>query len=118
VNALSSFANKTYKALILIKSHNCAEKITNAVDEVIKADADKPEPGQPWRILNLNHGIIASRKHNTDIMNNVSEQLLIRLAGDAKVFFANGMKQMDIIGYPDHVRHDMEQFYQLTNHAT
>ena len=100
------------------KLHKFAEKITNSAHKMIKADIDKSEPGCPWRILNLNHGIIATRTHNIDIMNTVFEQLLQRLPNDAANFFADGMKQMDIIGYPEHVKHVMEQFYQLTNNPT
>lgn len=118
VNALSTLANQISEPSILIKLHKCAEKITNATNEAIKADIDKTEPGRPWRILNLNHGIIATRTHNIDIMNAVFEQLLTRLPEDAANFFADGMKQMDIIGYPEHVRHVMEQFFKLTNQPT
>jgi hypothetical protein len=102
----------------LIKLHKIAEKITNSTDKMIKTDINKSEPGHPWRILNLNHGIIATRTHNIDIMNTVFEQLLQRLPDDAANFFADGMKQMVIIGYPEHVKHVMEQFYQLTNNPT
>ena len=118
VNALSQLANHTNKSAALIKLHKYAEKITNSAHEMIKADIDKSEPGRAWRILNLNHGIIATRTHNVDIMNSVFEQLLQRLPEDAAHFFANGMKQIDIIGYPDHVKHVMEQYYQLTNNPT
>lgn len=118
VNALSQLANHTSKPTALIKLHKYAEKITNSAHEMIKADIDKSEPGRAWRILNLNHGIIATRTHNVDIMNSVFEQLLQRLPEDAEHFFADGMKQMDIIGYPDHVKHVMQQFYQLTNKPT
>ena len=118
LNALSQTANQTNETEALIKLHKIAEKITNSAHKMIKADIDKSEPGRPWRILNLNHGIIATRTHNIDIMNSVFEQLLQRLPDDAANFFADGMKQMDIIGYPDHVKHVMEQFYQLTNKPT
>ena len=43
------------------------EKTTNYSHEMIKVDVDMPELGRPWRILNLNRGIIASRTENTDI---------------------------------------------------
>lgn len=118
VNALSQLANHTNKPADLIKLHKCAEKITNSAHKMIKADIDKSEPGRAWRILNLNHGIIATRTHNVDIMNSVFEQLIQRLPDDAANFFADGMKQMDIIGYPEHVKHVMEQYYQLTNNPT
>ena len=51
-------------------------------------------------------------------MNSVFEQLLQRLPEDAEKFFAEGMKQMDIINYPEHVKHVIEHFYQLTNKPT
>ena len=118
VNALSQLANQANESEALTKLHRSAEKITNSASEMIKADIDKSEPGRPWRILNLNHGIIATRTHDINIMNTVFEQLIQRLPDDAANFFADGMKQMDIIGYPDHVKHVMEQFYQLTNQPT
>ena len=118
VNALSQLANQTNETAALIKLHSYAEKITNSAHEMIKADIDKSEPGRAWRILNLNHGIIATRTHNVDIMNSVFEQLLQRLPEDAEKFFAEGMKQMDIINYPEHVKHVIEHFYQLTNKPT
>lgn len=118
VNALSQLANLTNDKSVLIKLHKYAEKITNSAHEIIKADVDKSEAGRAWRILNLNHGIIATRTHDIEIMNSVFEQLLQRLPEDAVNFFSEGMKQMDIIDYPDHVRHVIEQFYQLTNKPT
>ena len=118
VNALSQIANQTNEPDALVKLHKVAEKITNSAQEMIKTDIDRSEPGRAWRILNLNHGIIATRTHNIDIMQTVFEQLLVRLPDDSANFFADGMKQMDIIGYPDHVKHVMEQFYQLTNKPT
>ncbi|MCW8900685.1 MAG: hypothetical protein OQK75_05815 [Gammaproteobacteria bacterium] len=118
VNALSQIANQTSQPTALIKLHKIAEIITNSAHDMIKADIDKSEPGRAWRILNLNHGIIATRSHNIEIMNSVFEQLIHRLPNDAPTFFAEGMKQMDIINYPEHVKHAIEHFYQLTNKPT
>jgi len=118
VNALSQLANHTYNLKVLIKLHKIVEKITNSAHKIIKSDLDKTDPGRPWRLLNLNHGIIATRTHNTDIMNTVFEQLVSRLPDDAANFFADGMKQLDVIDYPEHVKYVMEQFYQSTNKPT
>lgn len=118
VNALSQITNLTTKPTALIKLHKIAEKITNSAHDMIKADIDKSEPGRAWRILNLNHGIIATRSHNVEIMNSVFEQLILRLPDDAATFFAKGMEQMDINNYPEHVRHVVEHFYLLTNKPT
>lgn len=67
---------------------------------MIKADINKSEYGRPWRILNMNHGIIITRTHNTGIMNAVFEQLVTRLPDDAANFFVDAMKQMAVIGLP------------------
>jgi hypothetical protein len=84
----------------------------------LQADIDKSKSVRLWRILNLNHGIITTRTHNTDIMNSIFEPLFQRLPEDAVNFFDDGMKQMDIIGYLDLVKHMMEYVYQLTNKPT
>jgi len=42
---------------------------------MIKADIDKSELERAWRILNLNHGIIATRTHNIEIMPSVFGQM-------------------------------------------
>lgn len=118
VNSISILANLTDNTTYLSKIHDYVEQITDAVSDEIKADKDKSESSRPWRILNLNHGIIAARSHNPEIMEHVFEQLIHRLPEDASGFFAEGMQQMDIIGYPKHVRQVMERFYQLTNHPT
>lgn len=73
--------------------------------------------GRPWRILNLNHGIIVTRTHNVDIINSVFVTF-IRQSGQSNStarFFADSMNKIDIIDYPKHAKHVVEQFYQLTN---
>ena len=48
------------------KQHFFAEKITNSANKMIKMDIDKSKAGRPWRMWNLYHGIIATRRHDTD----------------------------------------------------
>ena len=87
MNALSQVAIRTYETHAWVKSHKIVEKITNSADETIKAGIDKSESGRAWRILNLNHGIIATRTHNTEIMPTLFGQLLLRLPGDTEQFY-------------------------------
>ena len=107
-----------------IPPHNLGEicdavdVIINAVAPQIKQDLDKSNPGRPWRVLNLNHGIVATRSHDPKRMEAVFEQLIYRLPDDAPGFFRDGMQQMDRIGYPEHVRKVMEKYYELTNKPT
>lgn len=118
VNALSKVANSTTDPAFLAELSYVYREIADAVAPTIKQDIDKSNPGRPWRILNLNYAIVATRSHQIDIMEQAYEQLLIRLPEDAPGFFREGMQQMDIIGYPDHVRRVMEKYYQLTNNPT
>lgn len=118
VNALSKLANSTQDAQLLGEISDAVDVIMDAVAPQIKQDLDKSNPGRPWRVLNLNHGIIATRTHDPKRMESVFEQLLYRLPEDAPEFFREGMQQMDQIGYPPHVRAVMEKYYELTNKPT
>jgi len=118
VNALSKLANSTQDAHLLGEISDAVDVIIDAIDPQIKQDLDKSNPGRPWRVLNLNHGIVATRTHDPKRMEAVFEQLLYRLPEEAPKFFREGMQQMDRIGYPAHVRSVMEKYFQLTNQPT
>ena len=118
VNALSKVANSTTDPAFLGELSHVYREIADAVAPTIKQDIDKSNPGRPWRILNLNYAIVATRSYQVDIMEQAYDHLMIRLPEDAPGFFSEGMQQMDIIGYPDHVRRVMEKYYQLTNNPT
>ncbi len=118
VNAISNTANHTDDKQHLSELIDTIEVIIEAIGTDIKADQDKSNMGRPWRILNLNQGIIATRSQDPKRMEAVFEQLLYRLPDDAAGFFAEGMEQMDSIDYPEHVRDVMQQYYHLTNKPT
>ena len=118
VNALSKLANSTQDTDLLGEISDAVDVIIDAVTPQIKQDLDKSNPGRPWRGLNLNQGIVATRSHDPKRMEAVFEQLLYRLPEDAPGFFKEGMQQMDRIGYRPHVRTVMANYYQLTNKPT
>jgi hypothetical protein len=118
VNAVSKLANSTQDKQLLGEISDAVDVIIDAITPQIKQDLDKSNPGRPWRVLNLNHGIVATRTHDPKRMEAVFEQLLYRLPEDSGEFFREGMQQMDKIGYPPHVRAVMEKYYQLTNKPT
>ena len=118
VDALSKVANSSTDPAYLGELSQIYREIADAAAPVIKQDIDKSNPGRPWRILNLNYGIVATRSHQPEIMEQAFAQLLIRLPEDAAGFFTEGMEQMDVIGYPDHVRRVMEKYFELTNNPT
>jgi hypothetical protein len=118
VNALSKLANSTQDPHLLGEICDAIDVIIDAVTPEIKQDLDKSNPGRPWRVLNLNQGIVATRTHDPKRMEAVFEQLIYRLPQDAPDFFREGIQQMDLIGYPAHVRTVMQKYYQLTNKPT
>lgn len=118
VNAISNTANRIQNQQQLAELASLINVITEVIPQEIKDDLDKSNPGRPWRVLNLNQAIIATRSLDPTLMEVVFEQLVFRLPDDAPGFFAEGMEQMDIIDYPDHVRNIMQTYYQMTNQPT
>jgi len=118
VNAISKTANHTDDKQHLSELIDAIEVIIESIAINIKTDQDKSNMGRPWRILNLNQGIIATRTQDAKLMEAVFEQLIYRLPGDAPGFFAEGMQQMDSIEYPEHVRDVMQKYFHQTNKPT
>ena len=110
VNALSGLANTITDAPELERLSRLIGQIIEHSSADIRQDIEQTNPMRPWRIINLNWGIVATRSHNAELMENVFEQLVKNIPVDAKAFFTEGMQQMDIIGYPEHVRKVMEKF--------
>lgn len=118
INALSALANNSHEPEQLVAMSDAVAEIIEAIAPSLRQDLDRSNPGRPWRILNINHSIIATRSHDPQRMEAIFEQLLFRLPDDAPSFFAEGMQQMSSIDYPDHVRAVMEKYYQKTHRHT
>ena len=110
VNALSGLANTITDPTELERLSRLIGQIIEHASAEIRQDLEQTNPMRPWRIINLNWGIVATRSHNAELMDKVFEQLVKNIPVDAKAFFIEGMQQMDIIGYPDHVRKVMEKY--------
>ncbi len=118
VNALSIHANRSHESKKLALLADVMREIIEAINPVIKRDLDRSNPRRPWRVLNLNLGIVVTRGGDPQRMEAVYEQLMYRLPEDAPGFFDEGMQQMDIIGYPQHVRNIMQRYYDKTHRPT
>lgn len=118
INALTIQANRSQESATLVILADIMSEIIETVSPTIRSDVDRSNPRRPWRVINLNHGIVATRCGDPQRMEAVFEQLLYRLPEDAPGFFDEGMRQMDIIGYPAHVRAVMEKYYRRTHKPT
>jgi hypothetical protein len=113
VNAVASFANNVKGQEQLTALCHVITQVQSAVSDKIRNDLEVSDPMRPWRILNLNWGIIATRTLSPQLMESVFDQLIDAIPIDAKAFFQEGMQQMDIVGYPDSVRAVMARYNSL-----
>ena len=110
-DALAQLANQTQDPGELKALCTAAGELIDGVAPAIKQDLDNVNPGRPWRVMNLNRGIMATRSEDPATMSEAFDTLVRNLPQDAGQFFAEGMRQMDAVGYPAPVRRVMETYY-------
>ena len=117
VNAVASYANTIQDIKQLEALCSLINQVVEATDQSIKNDLEIANPARPWRILNLNWGIVATRSHNPDLMMQVFDRLIENIPADVQQFFNEGMQQMDTIGYPESVRVVMQEYASRMNNS-
>ncbi|MGB5472337.1 MAG: hypothetical protein WBQ78_02535 [Gammaproteobacteria bacterium] len=112
VDALALLANtlRTPQTLETLSAE--IGQIVAAIAPVITRDLEKINPGRPWRVLLLNYSIVATRSHNTAMMEQAFAVLTRHLPEDAGRFFSEGMQQMDALDYPEPVRKVMAKYHR------
>lgn len=112
VDTLAAMANACYEPHILAELSDVMGELINAVSQEVKKRKMESDGLQPWRILNINRGIIATRTHDPQIMEPVFDQLVHNIPEDASMFFEQGMQQMEELDYPNNVREVMNRYYR------
>lgn len=115
VDALALVANNSTEPQTLADLGTLIGTIISAVSPVISQDLEKINPGRPWRVLLLNQSIVATRSHDTALMEEAFAVLTENLPEDAGPFFTEGMQQMEALDYPKHVREVMTRFHRQWN---
>lgn len=113
VNSLADYANELRDPAQLAELSSAFSIITTAVSSSVRQDLEQTNPMRPWRILNLNYGIVATRSHDPQLIEQAYASLVNNLPQEARQFFREGMQQMDIVGYPDEVREVVEKYDRL-----
>lgn len=113
VNSLAGYANEVSDPQVLANLARIFREIIDACDNEIRRDLEQTNMMRPWRILNLNYGIIATRSHQPELIEQAYDTLVKHLPQDARQFFKEGMQQMDIMGYPDEVRQVVERYNKM-----
>jgi len=110
VNTLERLANRLREPDTMTRLYQTMNSIALAASPRI-SQADLSDASHPWRILLLNRAIVATRSHQPQLMEPAFDAIVESLPEEATRFFAEGMGQMDIIGYPDPVRRVMQDYY-------
>lgn len=113
VNSLAGYANEITEPPLLAELAGILREVIDGCDNQIRRDLEQSNSMRPWRILNLNYGIVATRSHQPELMEQAYEALVTNLPHDARQFFREGMQQMDAIGYPDEVREVVERYNKM-----
>ena len=113
VNSLAAWANELQDTVQIADLARVIREIIDAASDQIRQDLEQSNPMRPWRIINLNYGIVATRSHDPVLMDQAFAQLVENLPQDARAFFREGMQQMDIVGYPDEVREVVERYDRM-----
>jgi hypothetical protein len=81
------------------------------MDEIIEAaslrlqlDEDRGDAWRPWRVINLNAGIAATRSLDPELMERTFNKMSRRLPYDMPGFLADGMRQAMFQNVPDEVK--------------
>ena len=86
------------------------EEVAEAASDNRKMDEDRSNPWRPWRILNLNAGIAATRSLDPHLMERVFENVGRRLPYDMSGFLADGKRQMMTQDVPEAVQEVMNRY--------
>ncbi|KPK39390.1 MAG: hypothetical protein AMJ69_05710 [Gammaproteobacteria bacterium SG8_47] len=118
VDALARLANSTSNTAELVELTGIMTELLEAVAPAVAADLDQSNPGRPWRVLNLNRGIVATRSLDPAVMGRVFDDIVQRLPNDAPAFFREGMQQMEALNYPAPVREVMQRYFSRYSATT
>lgn len=113
VNSLAGYANEVTETHLLAELAAVIKEVIDACSEDISKDLEQTNMMRPWRILNLNYGIVATRSHQPKLIEQAYDALVKNLPQDARGFFKEGLQQMDIVGYPDDVREVVERYNKM-----
>lgn len=113
VNSLAGYANELTESHMLADLAAVIREVIDACTDEIRQDMEQTNMMRPWRVLNLNYGIVATRSHQPELIEQAYDSLIKNLPHDARQFFKEGLQQMDIVGYPDEVREVVERYNQM-----
>lgn len=111
VNGFASQANATASEETLRVLYRAMQLVLEHTVQTIKQDLDKTNTGRPWRALNFNFAIVATRTQDAQLMHEAFDTLSRNLPEDAPAFFEEGLRQSDKPVYGPIVRSLMQEYF-------
>lgn len=111
VNALAMLANRLREPEELVGLYGAMDEIAEGFETNRIEGMDPANPTDPWLILLLNRGIVATRCQHPALMEEAFDAIVEQLPEQAPLFFREGMGQMEALDYPPHVREVMQRYY-------
>ena len=111
VDACATEANNTDSIDTLKSLFYVLQQLIAHVSPAIRADLNKYDQTRPWRVLNFNFAIVATRTQNLDLMTQAFDALGTNLPDDAPLFFEEGIKQAQKTVYGPEVKSLMQDYF-------
>lgn len=112
VNLLAAKANHTADPTVLSALFHVMNDVMEHTSPEIKSDPDKSDPGRPWRMLNFNFAIVATRTKNRELMLKAFDTLGRNLPEDCPQFFEEGLQQSQKAGYGTEIKSIMAEYFK------
>lgn len=109
-DSFAILVNGENDSTVLADMSRLMNEVLEAASNEIKMDEDRSDQFRPWRVLNLNSGVAATRSFDAKLMQDTFEKMERRLPHDLPGFFADGKRQVQMQEVPDDVREVMTQF--------
>lgn len=88
------------------------DEVIEAASERLQLDEDRGDAWRPWRVINLNAGIAATRSLDPELMERTFEKMGRRLPYDMPGFLADGMRQAVFQNVPGAVRGMLRRYME------
>lgn len=112
VNMLAAKANQTSDPAVLTALFHVMNDVIEFAAPDFKNDLDKSDPGRPWRMLNFNFAIVATRTMNKDLMARAFDTLGRNLPEDCPQFFEEGLRQSEKAVYNPEIKIMMAEYFK------
>jgi hypothetical protein len=112
VNLLADKVNQTSDKKMLTALFHVIKDVIQHTAEDLKSDPEKSDPNRPWRMLNFNYAIVATRTMNRDLMVLAFDSLGQNLPEDCPGFFEEGLRQSEKPVYGPEIKTIMAEYFK------